>query len=204
MRAAIAVALLAAPVACSPLAPIPDTSRYYTLAPEPPEPPAAAPPRAALATVGLGPVRLPPYLDRPQIVTRAAPERVEIASHDRWAAPLDVLFTRTLAEDLREAIPAREVLAWPWPRGAAVDWTVSVDVLRFERERDGTAVLEARWTVSRRAGAEPIERGRTLARVPAADREMASSVAALGRSLGALARDLATALARASPPPAGR
>ncbi len=201
MRTAIAITAVVAVTACSPLTPIPDANRHYTLSPEPP---ATAPAPAMAATVGLGPLRLPPYLDRPQIVTRAGPERVEIASHDRWAAPLDVLFARTLAEDLRDAIPAKEVLAWPWPRGVAVEWTVSVDVLRFERERDGTGVLEARWTVSRRAGGEVVDRGRTIARVPAADRRMESSVIALSRAVGDLARDVATALRRASPPSVAR
>lgn len=201
MRTAIAVAAVMVVAGCSPLTPIPDANRHYTLSPEPPP---TAPAPATVATIGLGPVRLPPYLDRPQIVTRAGPERVEVASHDRWAAPLDVLFARTLAEDLRDAIPAQEVLAWPWPRGAAVEWTVAIDVLRFERERDGTAVLEARWTASRRAGGEVVERGRTVSRVPAADRQMESSVIALSRTIGDLARDVATALGRATPPSVAR
>ena len=192
------VALLVAATACGTLAPVPDQNRHYTLSPVPP---ATAPGRPALNAVGLAPVRFPPCLDRPQIVTRTGPERVEVAAFDRWAAPLDVLFARTLAEDLRDAVPAQEVLTWPWPGGAAVEWTLAVEVLRFEREQDGTAVLDARWVVSRRPGGAAVERGRTVSRVPSRDRQTASSVTALSRSIGDLARDLAAALARAAPGP---
>jgi uncharacterized lipoprotein YmbA len=52
-----------------------------------------------MPVLGVGPVRLPAYLDRREIVTRAGPARLEVASVDHWAAPLDVLFTSVLAED---------------------------------------------------------------------------------------------------------
>ena len=42
---------------------------------------------SALA-IGIGPVTLPFYLDRPQIVRRTSPNRLEIAEFDRWAEPL--------------------------------------------------------------------------------------------------------------------
>src|SRR5207245_3850273 len=38
-------------------------------------------------TVGVGPVTLPPYLDRPQIVTRASRAKLELGEFDQWAAP---------------------------------------------------------------------------------------------------------------------
>ena len=184
---------------CVSLGPVPDNTRYYTLHPQPAADGQQRPP---LAAVGLGPVRLPPYLDRPQIVTRTGPEQLEVASLDRWAAPLDVLFARTLAEDLREAVPAQELLLWPWPAGAILDWTIAVDVVRFERESDGTCVLEARWTASRAQAGGPVERGRSASRTHATDTRMTSSVAALSQAVGELARDVATALARAPSPAA--
>jgi uncharacterized protein len=141
---------------------------------------------------GLGPVQLPPYVDRLEIVTRAGPGRLEVASVDRWAAPLGALFTHALAEDLRAAVPAREVLAWPWAVGAAPAWSVSVDVARFEGEPDGTAVLEARWTLRR--GEVFAFRGSTLARERVATPGIAPTVEALSRAIGTLARDIAAAV----------
>jgi uncharacterized lipoprotein YmbA len=72
-----------------------------------------------------------------------------------------------------------------------------VDVLRFDGEPDGTAVLEARWTV-RRGGARA-SRGVTVARERRAAPETAATVAALSRTIGALARDVAAALDASGP-----
>ncbi len=201
MRAAFAFgAPLALVAGCLTLGPQPERARYYILEAEASS---AGPSRLAVPALGVGPVRLPEYLDRPEVVTRAGPARLEVASLDRWAAPLDVLFTSVLAEDLGSAVPAREVLRWPWPVGTSPEWSVSVDVLRFDREPDGTAVLEARWIV-RRDGALASQ-GVTNARERGAAPEIAATVVALSRAIGALARDVAAAVdesrgkARATP-----
>lgn len=189
MRPAVALAASLSLAGCLSLGARPERTRYYVLAAEVS---AAAPARPAIPELGVGPVRLPAYLDRREIVTRAGAVRLEVASLDRWAAPLDELFADVLAEDLRAAVPAREVLVWPWFAGTPPEWSVSVDVLRFDGEADGTAVLEARWIVRR--GGAPAKRGSTVARERGPATEMAATVAALGRALGALARDIAAAL----------
>jgi hypothetical protein len=175
--------------ACITIAAPSDPARYYLLEPE------ASPAEAArpvLPAFGVGPVRLPAYLDRREIVTRAGPGRLELSGADRWAAPLDLLFIGVLAEDLRAALPAREVSNWPWPLATSPDWSVSVDVQRFDGEPDGTAVLEARWTL-RRGGAVATQ-GATVARERRAAPGLAGTVAALGKTIGVLSRDIAAAV----------
>lgn len=190
MRPASAIAAALALLAgCLSLGPRADRTRYYALEPRPAPPPAGA---APLGVLGLGPVQLPAYLDRPELVTRGEGASVEVAGDERWAAPLEALFVAALAEDLRAGVPAREVVTWPWPAGAAPEWVVSVEVLRFERAPDGTAVLEARWALRR--GAEAVERGLTRARERPAAAGSDASVGALGDAVAALARDLAAAL----------
>ncbi len=125
---------------------------------------------------------LPPYLSRPEIATRLGPEQIAYATSDRWAAPLDELVARALAEDLRAGLPAGEVVRWPWPLGAPPDVSASVDLLRFEADADGGATLEARWTVTLR-GRAPVT-GETRVRERGAPGDTAGSVAALGRALG--------------------
>lgn len=201
MRPARALpAALALLTGCLSLAPRPDATRYYVLAPRAAAPAAAGEPLPAL---GLGPVRLPAYLDRPELVTRRDPARLEVAGDDRWAAPLDALVAGALAEDLRAVVPAREVVAWPWPAAAPPEWSVSVDVLRFEREPDGAAVLEARWVLRR--GGEAVARGLTRARERPRTPGTAASVEALSATLGALAGEIAAAAgARRAVPAAAR
>ena len=180
----VAVALLGLLPGC--LGPRTETSRYYTLPADRPAAVATAPP---VTSLGLGPVTLPPYLSRPEFATRLGPERITFASSDRWAAPLDELVARALAENLRAWLPAQEVVRWPWPLGTPPEVSASVDFLRFEADADGGATLEARWTISAR-GRPPVP-GATRVRESGAPGDAAGSVAALGRALGQLARDLA-------------
>jgi hypothetical protein len=181
-----AVALLGLLPAC--LGPRTETSRYYTLPTDRPTSVATAAPAASL---GLGPVTLPPYLSRPEIATRLGPEQIAYASSDRWAAPLDELVARALAEELRSGLPAGEVVRWPWPLGAPPDVSASVDLLRFEADAAGGATLEARWTVTLR-GRAPVT-GVTRVRERGAPGDAVGSVAVLGRALGILARDIEAA-----------
>ena len=50
--------------------------------------------------IGIGPIRFPAYLDREQIVTRTAQNRLDISENDRWAEPLEENFTRVLSQNL--------------------------------------------------------------------------------------------------------
>src|SRR5918992_2629453 len=77
-------------------------------------------------TIGVGPVTLPPYLDRPQIVTRASRAKLTLAEFDHWAAPLQDTITRVLAEHLSLLIPTDRAVPHPWPRTIDPDYQVTV------------------------------------------------------------------------------
>jgi len=50
--------------------------------------------RPGQISLGVGPVRLPGYLDRREIVMRATQSRFDLSENDRWAEPLETNFTR--------------------------------------------------------------------------------------------------------------
>jgi len=39
--------------------------------------------------IGIGPIELPEYLDRPQIVTRLSKNELQLAEFDQWVEPLN-------------------------------------------------------------------------------------------------------------------
>src|SRR5271170_7196429 len=66
------------------LAPQKDISKFYLLTPTADtaaSTTAQTPTQSASDrfTIGLGPIKLPPYLDRPEVVTRADPNRLELS-----------------------------------------------------------------------------------------------------------------------------
>jgi uncharacterized protein len=187
-----AVALLLAAACLEPRA---VRMRFYTL----PEAPAAGAEGRPLPSLGLGPVTLPAYLDRPELATRASPERIAYSGEDRWASPLADQVWRALAEDLRTRVPVGAVVPWPWPREQAPPLGVAVEFRAFEPGPDGAAVLEARWTLSPGAGGPPLASGSLRVREEPATRDAEGAVGALGRALGALSRDVAAAVAALPP-----
>ena len=192
LRGLAAVGVLAAAVAGCSSAP---ATHFYLLAPlsegEKSKEGAPGPP----PVVGLRPVALPEELDRPQIVTRIGATQLHLAEFDRWAAPLQDNLARVLAEDLAMLVPADRVLLFSWPREAAVEYEVTVAVTRFEGALGGDCSLAADWTVARRRGADAVTTGRS-SHTEQAGASYAELVAAQSRLVGALARDIATALNR--------
>src|SRR5574338_1112351 len=68
-------------------------------------------PGSTPALVAIGPVTLPDYIDRPQIVTRQSAYRIELAAYEQWAAPLYDMLPRVLAEDLALRLPSHRVVS---------------------------------------------------------------------------------------------
>src|SRR5262245_22859627 len=121
-------------------------TRFYVL---PSQSGAETPPPAVPRdlTIGVGPVTLPPYLDRPQIVTRAGRARLVLGEFDQWAASLQDMVTRTLAENLSLLIPTDRVLLHPWSRTTEPNYQMTVEVTQFDAGPSGEVVLAARWQI---------------------------------------------------------
>lgn len=98
--------------------------------------------------IGLGPITLPDYLDRPQIVTRASDSRLVLSNDHRWAEPLAASFSRALLDQLERALPTRAIVLHPWRDSLNIARQVQIEVTRFDRSADGAFRLSARWSVT--------------------------------------------------------
>jgi uncharacterized lipoprotein YmbA len=114
---------------------------------------AVAPATGARAdiSIGLGPVTIPSYLDRPAMARRVDEYQIAYDPSLRWAEPLQDNFQRVVAANLVQLIGPQRILLYPWVRSAALDVFVTVAVARFEQQPDGSLLLEARWVVRDRA-----------------------------------------------------
>ena len=168
--------------------------RLFTLASE--APPSAAASAAAYLVV-IGPVTIPEVVDRPQIVTRAAGNRVELAENSRWAAPLKTEIPRVLADHIARLLPNARTATSDQRGAGAPDFRVLLDVQRFESSSDG-ATIQASWTIRPKEGA-PVITGRSVLN-EAAGAGYEAIVAAHSRALERLAGEIAAAI-RARPAP---
>lgn len=156
---------------------------------------AAAGAAAPGVTIGLGPVTLPAYLDRPPMAVRVDHNQVAYREDARWAEPLRQNFIRALAANLQQLTGADRIELYPWYNTAQFDFIITVAVVRFEQQRDQEAQLIARWTLrDGRGGAQLAARETNLRRVADTPEQTA---AALSELTAALAEEIASALGAA-------
>jgi uncharacterized lipoprotein YmbA len=145
-------------------------------------------------TIGVGPVTLPRYVDRPQIVTRTSPYEIRVAEFDRWAEALDANFSRVLAENLSALLPTARVVMSPWQRAARIDYQVTVDVTHFLSQVGGDTLLIADWTLFKGEGQEVLSSGTSRFSAPPAGQDYAAIVAAMSQTVAGLSREIATTI----------
>lgn len=182
---------------CAGLSPRPDRSRFYTLAPiagAASESARVANPDRAGFSLGLGPIEFPGYLDRPQVATRRAANRLDFSENDRWAEPLAESFTSVLAENLSTLLKTDRISIYPWGGSARPDYQIKLNVSRFETMADQQAELVARWEVLDGRSRKSLYAAQSRFSRPAASQSTEAAVAALSEVLGDLSRDIAQAL----------
>jgi uncharacterized protein len=179
------------------LAPQKDISKFYLLTPTADT--AAAPASSAQSsagnfTIGLGPIKLPPYLDRPEIVMRAAPNRIELSKEDRWGESLQNGFTSAMERDLAAQVGTSHIILFPWYNTTHVDLQVQIEVYRFETDSNGTATLSAKWTILDSTGKNILYTVETNLTQPSKPGDQTDAAAALSRTIGDLSGQIANML----------
>jgi uncharacterized lipoprotein YmbA len=139
----------------------------------------------------VGPVDFPDYLRRLPVVTRVAPNRIELSDEKRWAEPLDKNFIRVLSENLSTLLNTYRIEKYPWPLKTKVDYRIEVDVQRFETNSEGQTQLIASWIIRDGMGGKILYASETTTGSPAGTDE-ASASAALSSDLAALSREIAS------------
>jgi uncharacterized lipoprotein YmbA len=168
----------------------PDRSRFYTLT-------AQAEPQASINTslgdisLGVGPVRLPGYLDREELVTRAAQNRFDVSQNDRWIEPLEENVTSVLAQNLYTLLKSERIVRYPWPNSRRITHQVEVEILRFEPTVANEAQLAARWVVVDATTKQPLANKTSVIKRPIKGATKDAAVDALSQTLADFSRDIA-------------
>ncbi|MFZ4698846.1 MAG: PqiC family protein [Candidatus Methylumidiphilus sp.] len=139
--------------------------------------------------IALAPVRIPQYVDRPQMVTATGKNAYALSETNRWAERLDDNIARVLAQNLGLLVPAEVVLSNASNRAKQARFKLSVTILEFHVDREGQAGLVAQWNVAR--GEETVMGRQAVYREPASATDYAAMAGALNSCLNRLSRDVA-------------
>ena len=96
-------------------------ARFYMLAAVPHSPVATPSTESGRAPeLGVGPVTLPRYLERTNIVTRRGME-MEVAEFDRWVEPLSESVPRAIAANLATLLRTERIVVFPWSNTPSIE-----------------------------------------------------------------------------------
>lgn len=124
-------------------------SRFYTLTPVETLKPSV---NSGLdVAVMVGPVTIPDYLDRRQIMTRSGRNELVLAEFDRWGGSLDGEITRVLIAGLGERLAPIRIAVLPWRSSSLTDarriYRIPITVTRFDGTPGESVTLNAAWGV---------------------------------------------------------
>lgn len=124
-------------------------SRFYTLTPA--ETRVASEAKGHDTAVAIGPVTIPDYLNRKQIVTRSGRNEIIVAEFDRWGGSLDGEITNVLVANVASRINSMGIAVFPWrdahPANVRKEYRIPVRVARFDGTPGEKVVLNATWGV---------------------------------------------------------
>lgn len=168
-------------------------TRFYTLAADPAPSPAAGFP----ARIAVGPIDLPDYLDRPQIVTRIDDNRLRVDEFNRWGGRFDQDIDRLLQRGLGAALGGDRVSGY---RNSVAngrrDYRVAVQILRFDGRPGGDVVLDVAWSVIDESTLDVVLSRRERYTQTWDDEDYGAYAATLSDLLARLVDDIAPALRR--------
>ena len=97
--------------------------------------------------IGLGPIRLPEYLDRFQMVVAVSENKYKLIENHRWAEKLDQNVSLALFKSLPAQLGTDRMVRYPWPQRPGVDFQVKIDILEFNIDQTGQSRLVAQWSI---------------------------------------------------------
>ena len=143
-------------------------------------------------SLGVGPIKFPKYLNRPQLVTRANRYELDLNEFHKWAEPLETNFSHVLAQNLSVLLSTERIELFPWNRPTKIDYQLVVVVLEFDGTNGGDTVLLVHWKLLSGDGSTLLAGKKSRFTQKPNDQDPKYMVAALSQTLADLSQEIAT------------
>lgn len=164
---------------------------YYRLSADGP-----APASTSGFALGVGPVVLPDYIDRGELVFQSGRNRFEIPFERRWVGSLRETTTRVLGTNLARRLCTGNLHLYPWEPGTPLRYQVRVEVRQFHAVSRGDAILQCAWRIDDRESGKALVRQAGNFTEPVRSDGYEAVVAAESRLLSQLASAIAATFPR--------
>jgi uncharacterized lipoprotein YmbA len=166
-------------------------THYFTLA-------EIAPAAAVAAAAAAPPIRveritIPGELDRLELVRQDSGNRVQIATFERWAAPLDAMIRTVVTADLAARLAVGSVAGANEPAVGEPRRQLYIDIQEFAGDERGAVKLRAAWLLQTPSMAS--QRGDADVAAQASDAGADALAAAMSHALADLSARIAATIA---------
>jgi hypothetical protein len=144
--------------------------------------------------IGIGPIEISDYLDRPQIVTGVGANEFRISEFDRWAGNIRHNISTVLAENMSILLSTDRVYVYPWKQSVQIDYRIEAAVIRFHGMSDNNVMMRTHWTILGEDGKKPLLFHMSNYSEQIDGQGYEALVAAHNRVLADLSRDIADAV----------
>ena len=142
-------------------------------------------------TIGVGPVEIPEILDRPQIVTRSGPNKLNVDEFHRWASRIDESFAQVLAQNISLLLATDQVTVYPWKADFKPRYRIALKISYFEGQWGKDVLLEAIWSVTGWQSQQTNSMRKSVINEPLSpEPDYAALVAAHSRAIARLSREI--------------
>ena len=175
-------------------------ARYYLLEDSPPSNRAGA--ASGELVLLIGPVHIPPHLERSHMALCSEGTEVVYDEYHRWAERIDAGILRVIRAELASLLPSATVSPFAWVRSVPFDYRIPIYILTFSGAPGKEARLSAQWAITTERGRRAlVTRTSTFSTMPE-DGSHDALVRAYSESVKQLGREMAIALNKlpAEPP----
>jgi hypothetical protein len=151
--------------------------------------------------VAVGPIGIPEYQDRPQIVTTDKDGMLKFAQFDRWGESLDSALARLIADNLTVMLPAASFQIFPCNFTIPLTYRVIVDVIKLDSRLDKDMLLVCQWSIIDAKNRQMVLTKRSEFRQPVNPHNYSGLTGALSAACASLSNEIAATLAELSKQP---
>jgi uncharacterized protein len=145
--------------------------------------------------VAIGPIEIPDYLNRAQIVTRSSQNELKVAEFDRWAGSIDKDISRVLIEDLSNLLSPENISVISWRASSALEtpflFQAIIHLDRFEVMPDEKVLIKAKWSIIDKEGKPVLPIRESSFTEPVEGQGYGAKVEAMSRALADFGQEIA-------------
>jgi len=141
--------------------------------------------------IAIGPVEIPEYLDRVEIVTRADNNRLIMSEFDLWGGSIKTEISGVLVENIGRLLDSDGLAVVAWKTAMRESYRIPVIINQLDVIPGNSLTLKAQWAVLGKDGKTSLSFREIIITKPVKGNDYGAIVASMSESLGDLSISIA-------------